>query len=64
VRATEGRILTYELDSEPLRQAIATSKFKTAAGFDKAKRLHLLLQDHGDAFCFGNIKIRELAARH
>jgi hypothetical protein len=57
-----SKILTYELDSEPLRQAIATSKFKTVAGFDKAKRSHILLQDHGDGVCFRNIKIRELPA--
>jgi hypothetical protein len=58
------KVLTYELDSGPLREAIAASKFKTEAGFDKARRSHILLQDHGDAVCFRNIKIRDLPARH
>jgi hypothetical protein len=54
-----AKILEYELDSEPLRAAIAGSKFKKVEGFDKPKRAHLLLQDHGDAICYRNLKIRE-----
>jgi hypothetical protein len=54
------KILAYELSSDALRKAIADSKFKDMAGFDAAKRGHILLQDHGDAVCFRTLKIREL----
>jgi len=54
-----AKILEYELDSEPLRTAIANSKFKKVEGFDKPGRAHILLQDHGDSICYRNIKIRE-----
>ena len=54
------RVLTYELDTDALRAAIADSKFKGMEGFDRHQRGHLLLQDHGDAICFRNIKVREL----
>jgi len=53
-----AKILEYELDSDALRKAIADSKFKDMEGFDRAKRGHILLQDHGDAVCYRNIKIR------
>jgi len=55
-----ARVLTYELDTDPLRAAIADSKFKGIDGFDRHVRGHVLLQDHGDAICFRNIKVREL----
>lgn len=53
------RILAYELDSDALRAAVANSKFKDVSGFDKPRKAHLLLQDHGFAVCFRNLKIRE-----
>jgi len=52
------QVLSYELDTDALRAAIADSKFKNAPGFDKHVRGHLLLQDHGDAICYRNIKVR------
>ena len=55
-----AKILEYELDSPALRTAIAASKFKSVPDFDKPKRAHLLLQDHGNAVCYRNMKIREL----
>jgi hypothetical protein len=55
-----AQVLTYELDTDALRAAIADSKFKGVEGFDRHVRGHLLLQDHGDAICFRNIKVREL----
>jgi hypothetical protein len=54
------KILSYELDSKALRDAIATSKFKDVDGFDKHRRGHILLQDHGDAICYRNLKIRPI----
>jgi hypothetical protein len=56
------KVLEYELDSEPLRAAIAKSKFKNVAGFGKKLKGHILLQDHGDEVCYRNLKIRELPA--
>jgi hypothetical protein len=58
-----ARVLAYELDSPPLRTAIAASKFKSVEGFDKHKRGHILLQDHGDGICYRNLKIRPLPAK-
>lgn len=54
------KILEYELDTDALRKAIADSKFKDIEGFDKHTRGHILLQDHGDAVCYRNVKIRPL----
>jgi hypothetical protein len=54
------KVLEYELDTDKLRTAIADSKFKDIPDFDKHIRGHLLLQDHGDAVCFRNIKVRAL----
>lgn len=54
------KVLEYELDSDDLRARIADSKFKDVEGFDKHQRGHLLLQDHGDAVCYRNIKVRDL----
>jgi len=55
-----AKVLEYELGSEKLRAAIADSKFKDIRDFDKHLRGHLLLQDHGDAVCFRNIKVRPI----
>jgi hypothetical protein len=52
------KVLAYELDSAPLRAAIAKSKFKDVARFGKPQKGHLLLQDHGDAVCYRNVKVR------
>jgi hypothetical protein len=54
------KVLEYELDTDALRAKIADSKFKDTADFDKHIRGHLLLQDHGDAVCYRNIKVRPL----
>src|SRR5215212_5077671 len=56
----EKKVLEYELDTDKLRAAIADSKFKGVADFDKHIKGHLLLQDHGDPVCFRNIKVRPL----
>ena len=52
------KVLEYELGSDALRSAVAGSKFKDIAGFDQPGAGHLLLQDHGAAICFRNIKVR------
>jgi hypothetical protein len=52
------KVLEYELASEPLRAAIAKSKFKGIERFGKPQKGHILLQDHGDAVCYRNVRIR------
>jgi hypothetical protein len=58
-----AKVLEYELDSEAIKEAIAKSKFKNVAGFEKKIKGPLLLQDHGDEVCFRNLKIRQLLPR-
>jgi Domain of Unknown Function (DUF1080) len=52
------KVLTYTLDSPALREAIAKSKFKDVARFGKPQNGLILLQDHGDAVCYRNVKVR------
>jgi hypothetical protein len=56
------KVLTYRLDSDELRKAIAASKFKDVARFGKLHSGHILLQDHGDQVWYRNIRIRRLPA--
>jgi hypothetical protein len=58
-----AKVLTYELESPALTQAIALSKFKDLARFGRLLKAHILLQDHGDAVCFRNIAIRPGSSR-
>lgn len=54
------KVLTYELESDALKQAIAKSKFKDIERFGKLHKGHILLQDHGNNVCYRNIKIKPL----
>ena len=51
------RVLTYELESEELKAAIAKSKFKKAEGFEKKVDGQIMLTDHIDECFYRNIKI-------
>lgn len=51
-------VLKYELESPELIAAIAKSKFKKAAGFEKKIEGHIMLTDHNDECSFRNVKIR------
>ena len=53
-------MLTYTLDSPALREAVAKSKFKDVERFGKPQKGLILLQDHGDAVCYRNVKVRAL----
>ena len=57
------KVLSYTLDSPALREAIAKSKFKDVERFGKPQSGLILLQDHGDAVCFRNVKVRALTGR-
>jgi len=52
------KVLEYELGSPEILAAVQDSKFKPNAGFGTKKTGHILLQDHGDAVCYRNVKIR------
>jgi hypothetical protein len=54
------KVLSYTLDSPALREAIAKSKFKGIERFGKPHQGLFLLQDHGDAVCYRNVKARAL----
>jgi hypothetical protein len=57
------KVLTYTLDSPALREAIAKSKFKDIERFGKPQNGLILLQDHGDAVCYRNVKVRSLPGK-
>ncbi|MGH9769186.1 MAG: 3-keto-disaccharide hydrolase [Blastocatellia bacterium] len=54
------KVLEFERGGEKLKQHIAESKFKNTKGFGETAKGHILLQDHGDAVWYRNIKIRAL----
>jgi len=54
------KVVEFERGGEKLKQHIAESKFKTTKGFGETAKGHILLQDHGDAVWYRNIKVREL----
>lgn len=57
------KVLAYELESDALKAAIATSKFKNVAGFGTKFKTPIDLQDHGDEVAYRNLKIRKLNAK-
>lgn len=55
------RVLAYELGTPALKAAVQDSKFKDVARFGTRQKGHILLQDHGDAVWYRNIRIRPIA---
>lgn len=55
-----AKVLEYELGSEQVKQGVARSKFKRAAGFGEKIKGHIMLTDHGDEAWFRNLRLREL----
>lgn len=54
------KVVEFERGSDALKALIAKSKFKDTKGFGETAKGHILLQDHGDAVWYRNIKIRSL----
>jgi glucose/arabinose dehydrogenase len=50
----------FQVGNNDWNQRVAKSKFASMAGFGKAGKGHICLQDHGDLVSFRNIKIREI----
>lgn len=51
------QVVAYELGSEPVKAAIATSKFKKIERFGTRFPHHILLQDHGGDVRYRSIKL-------
>ena len=54
------RIVEYERGTQMWKALVACSKYRDYPAFGEAETGHILLQDHGDAIAFRNIKILEL----
>ena len=53
-------VVSTTLWDDNWRKMVAGSKFRNMAGFGTYKKGRIGLQDHGNAVCFRNIKIRKL----
>ena len=54
------KVVEYERNSNIFNALVARSKYTPYKGFGAGKTGNILLQDHGDAVAFRNIKIRKL----
>jgi len=55
------KIVAYDIGSEDWNRRVSRSKFKSMAGFAKAARGYICLQDHSNQVQYRNIKIRPVA---
>jgi hypothetical protein len=55
-----AKLLEYELWSEDWETRVKASKFAKMPGYGRAKRGHIVLQDHGDLVWYRNVKVRPL----
>jgi Domain of Unknown Function (DUF1080) len=56
-----AKVLEYERGSPAFRAAVAASKYKNIPGFGEWPTGHILLQEHGNALAFRNVKIRVIS---
>ena len=52
------KLLEYELWSADWEARVKASKFAAWPAYGRARRGHIVLQDHGDAVAFRNLRIR------
>ena len=57
-----AKTVEFELGGEPLKAAIAKSKYTGIAKFGDKTKSPILLQDHGDQIAFRSMKVRVLPA--
>ncbi len=55
-----AKVLEFDLGTPEMDGRVAASKFKNIPDFAKKRAGHIVLQDHGSAVWFRNIKIRQL----
>ncbi len=53
------KTVSYDRGNDAWRALVAKSKYKVWPNFGEAKEGNILLQEHGNAVSFRNIKIRE-----
>jgi hypothetical protein len=54
------KVVEYDLGTAAMDSALAASKYRPIPWFAERRPGHVVLQDHGDAVWFRNIKLREL----
>ena len=58
-----AKVLEYELGSPAMRTALAASKFRVIPWYADRRSGPIVLQDHGDAVWFRDLKLRDLSGR-
>lgn len=58
-----AKVVEYNLGTPAMRAALAASKYRVIPWFAERRRGHIVLQDHGDAVWFRDIKLRDLSGR-
>jgi hypothetical protein len=53
------KVLEFDLGTPQMEELVAASKFRDIPGFAEKRRGHIVLQEHGSAVWFRNIRIRE-----
>jgi hypothetical protein len=54
------KVVEYELDSDDWKERVAKSKFRDHEKFAKAKKGHIVLQDHSGKIEYRNVRLREI----
>ena len=57
------KVVEYDLGTSLMDSLLAASKYRSIPGFGDKRKGHIVLQDHGDAVWYRNIKIRLLPPR-